>query len=287
MFKIMLDDDKKYYINGKYNLIEKIGSGTFGTIYKGENIRTFEKVAIKVEPVKNGTKLLKNESIIYTYLNGLKGIPNVKWFGKDNINYYMVINLLGDSLEKIKNDIGHFSLNDILKIGADCLILLQSIHSKGIIHRDIKPDNFLFGLGKVSNQIHIIDFGLAKTYIIHNKHIPLKNTKGLIGSNTYASINAHHFIELSRRDDLESLAYMLLYLYFDKLPWQDIYDKNLKKINNLICQLKINLLNDSSIPEVFVKYLRHVQSMKFEETPDYKKYIELFLSEIKISNILG
>ena len=79
-------------INKKYKLIEKIGNGTFGTIYKGQNIRTNEYVAIKMEAIESQLKLLKNESIVYQYLNGCEGIPNVKWFGKDRSHYYMVLN---------------------------------------------------------------------------------------------------------------------------------------------------------------------------------------------------
>lgn len=96
-------------IANKYNIIEKIGSGTFGSIYKGQNIRTGEDVAIKVEPLQNGTNLLKNEARIYQYLKGGIGIPQVKWFGVDNTNNYMVINLLGESLQAYKNAHGAFS----------------------------------------------------------------------------------------------------------------------------------------------------------------------------------
>ena len=91
-------------INKKYKMLEKIGEGTFGLIYKGENIRTRELVAIKVESIEHDMKLLKNESIIYQYLNNVQGVPFVKWFGKDETNYYMVINLLGHSLQSIKNN---------------------------------------------------------------------------------------------------------------------------------------------------------------------------------------
>lgn len=274
-------NDKKNIINGKYNLLEKIGSGTFGTIYRGVNIRTLENVAIKVESIKNDTKLLKNESIIYRYLNGIKGIPNVKWFGKDNFNYYMVINLLGDSLQKIKNERIVFSLHQTLAIGIKTLGLLESIHNKGIIHRDIKPENFLFGLNDSSNDIHIIDFGLAKTYLIDNKHIPLKMTKGLIGSKTFASINAHRFIELSRRDDLESLGYMLFYLYMDNIDWHDVCDINTENANNLIRKMKMDLLINKNIPSIFIQYFTIVRNIDFEETPNYKELIDIFVKEIE------
>ena len=117
-------------INNKYMIIEKIGSGSFGLIYKGENVRTKEKVAIKVESIKNNTKLLKNESIVYQYLGGKQGIPIVKWFGKDECNYYMVINLLGLSLEQLKTERSKFSLKLTLQIGIQILtqILLNYLY---------------------------------------------------------------------------------------------------------------------------------------------------------------
>ena len=104
-------------INKKYILLNKIGSGCFGSIYKGQNIRTKEYVAIKIEAIKDDLKLLKNESNIYQYLTGCEGIPNVKWFGKDKENYYMVINLLGNSLQDYMNKMKKFSLALTLKIG--------------------------------------------------------------------------------------------------------------------------------------------------------------------------
>ena len=118
-------------INNKYKITEELGEGSFGKIYKGENIRTNELVAIKVESIQNGNKLLKNESIIYQYLVNTPGVPQIKWFGKDFDNYYMVINLLGDSLQTIKNEKGIFSLNLTLRLGIKIISLLKTIHDKG------------------------------------------------------------------------------------------------------------------------------------------------------------
>lgn len=269
-------------INNKYNLLEKIGEGSFGSIYKGQNIRTKEYVAIKVEPIMKYTKLLKNESIIYQYLNNTSGIPLIKWFGKDEQYYYMVIDLLGPSLESLKTREYLFSLNIVLQIGIQITNLLKTIHEKGLIHRDIKPDNFLLGLGSEKQNIFLIDFGFCKTYMKDNVHMPLKKIHNLIGSKTYASINSHKFLELSRRDDMESLGYMLVYLYLGSLPWQDISQINNKNLdlNEKIKELKTSIINNINLPNVLVDYIKYVRGLDFYEEPDYNYIIrEIFQRE--------
>jgi serine/threonine protein kinase len=262
-------------INNKYILINKIGSGCFGSIYKAQNIRTKEYVAIKVEPIKDELKLLKNESKIYNHLNGSDYIPIIKWYGKDNKNYYMVINLLGDSLQDLMYSIKKFSLTLILKLGIKIINILNFIHEKGFIHRDIKPDNFLFGVNKL-DKLYLIDFGLCKSYLdkndIHNKS---KKTFSLIGSKNYASINAHEYNELSRRDDLESLCYMLLYFYNGNLPWRNMIDEK------LIVNSKKNFLNEKNNPTYILDLLRYVKAMEYDEKPNYYLIIDNFKKEIQ------
>jgi serine/threonine protein kinase len=274
-------------INNKYSLKEQIGTGSFGVIFKGENTRTKELVAIKIESINLNSKLLKNESIIYQYLSNTLGIPRVKWFGKDNENYYMVINLLGESLQCIKNRQRVFSLTKTLELGIQIINLIKSIHEKGLIHRDIKPDNFLLGIDSNNEQIYLIDFGFCKSFINYDKHIEFKKTKNLIGSLTYASINAHCFNELSRRDDLESLGYLLLYFCIGKLNWQDIDGKlSFNEKNELIKKCKLQLFGTvntqtATIPKVLLNYFKYIRQLKFDEKPNYSILIDLFSSEIK------
>ena len=261
-------------INKKYRIIEKIGEGTFGLIYKGENIRTRELVAIKVEPIEHELKLLKNESMIYQFLNNVRGIPSVKWFGKDEKNYYMVLNLLGDSLQSIKNKHKTFSLSLILQIGIQIIILLKRIHERGLIHRDIKPDNFLLGLHNQSKQINIIDFGFCKSYITNEKHNPIKKTNNLIGSISYASINAHDCIELSRRDDMESLGYMLIYFYLGELPWN---------VNSeLTKEFKQKIIENDNLPKVLINYIKYIRNLEYDEKPNYIIIIDNFKMELEL-----
>ena len=256
-------------INNKYKIIEKLGSGCFGEIYKGENIRTQEKVAIKVEPIANNLKLLKNESVVYQYLVGTPGVPNVKWFGKDTVNYYMVLNLLGDSLQTLLNFKKSFSLKLVLQIGLQIIFILKSIHDKELVHRDIKPDNFLLGNNERNKkQIYIIDFGFCKS--VTNT----KKTTGLIGSLTYASLNAHNHIELSYRDDLESLGYMLIYFYQGFLEWQKIED-----VQDII-KAKQQIVNNEKIPTVLRDFIKEVTKLGFKEIPDYNSLISLLKREI-------
>jgi serine/threonine protein kinase len=274
-------------INKKYTLLNKIGEGEFGSIFKGQNIRTREYVAIKIEPFENETKLLKNESIIYQYLNNIDGIPSIKWFGKDEKNYYMVIDLLGESLQSIKNKTNVFSLKTVLQIGINIVNLLNIIHDKSLVHRDIKPENFLLGLNKNKDngkRIYIIDFGFCKSYIKDNKHICEKKTSNLIGSKTYASINSHNFLELSRRDDLESLGYMLIYFYLGTLPWRDISELSNSSNNEKIKQLKEIIIEDDSVPLCLKNYLNYTRSLKFEEEPNYKLIINNFKLELELLN---
>ena len=266
-------------VNNKYNILKQIGEGNFGKIFKGENIRTNELVAIKVESIKDDYKMLKNEAIIYQHLLHTYGMPTLKWFGKDDKNYYLVITLLGKSLEHFIQQKGTFSMKLTLQIGVQIINLLKTIHEKGLLHRDIKPENFLFGNDDESKQLYAIDFGLSKTYInyANNCHIEMKNSNSIIGTPTYVSVNGHKLLELSRRDDLESLGYMLIYFYCGKLKWQkvNIYE-NFEKSNALIMKAKLNLDKLYDLPDIFHDYFTYVRNLEFQEMPDYLFLIKMF-----------
>jgi len=265
-------------VANKYRLIEPIGNGAFGYIYKALNIRNGQQVALKMEPLMAETKMLKNETKIYQYLNGQEGIPNVLWFGVDDKNFYMAIDLLGPSLQKIRDNSKPFSLKLAVSISRIIVKRLECIHQRGLIHRDVKPDNFLFGLGEKNKLLYLIDFGLCKKYLLDDDatHIPLRENRNLVGTPNFVSINVHDGYEPSRRDDLESVAYIFLYLTREKLDWSDYsIQGDYRNMNNKIRGEKMRLMMDDQTPEIIKKYFEYCRGLKFDEIPNYNFIFDL------------
>uniref|UniRef100_A0ACD5YQF5 Uncharacterized protein n=1 Tax=Avena sativa TaxID=4498 RepID=A0ACD5YQF5_AVESA len=181
-------------IGNKFRVGRKLGSGSFGEIYLGTNVQTNEEVAIKLENVKTKHPQLLYESKLYRILQGGTGIPNVKWFGVEGDYNVLVMDLLGPSLEDLFSFCNRkLSLKTVLMLADQMINRVEFVHSKSFLHRDIKPDNFLMGLGKRANQVYCIDFGLAKKYrdTSTHQHIPYRENKNLTGTARYASVNTH------------------------------------------------------------------------------------------------
>ncbi|KAL3365044.1 hypothetical protein AABB24_010274 [Solanum stoloniferum] len=271
-----------HVVGGKFKLGRKIGSGSFGELYLGVNIQNGEEVAIKLESVKTKHPQLHYESKIYMLLQGGTGIPNLKWFGVEGEYNVMVIDLLGPSLEDLFNYCNRkFTLKTVLMLADQLINRVEYMHSRGFLHRDIKPDNFLMGLGRKANQVYAIDFGLAKKYrdLQTHKHIPYRENKNLTGTARYASVNTHLGVEQSRRDDLESLGYVLMYFLRGSLPWQGLKAGTKKQKYDKISEKKmltpIEVLC-KSYPSEFISYFQYCRSLRFEDKPDYSYLKRLF-----------
>ncbi|XP_076286241.1 uncharacterized protein LOC143211952 isoform X1 [Lasioglossum baleicum] len=269
-------------VGNKYRLGRKIGSGSFGDIYLGTNISTGEEVAIKLECIKTRHPQLHIESRFYKMMQGGVGIPTIKWCGSEGDYNVMVMELLGPSLEDLFNFCSRrFSLKTVLLLADQLISRTDYIHSRNFIHRDIKPDNFLMGLGKKGNLVYIIDFGLAKKYRDGrtHKHIPYRENKNLTGTARYASINTHLGIEQSRRDDLESLGYVLMYFNRGSLPWQGLKAATKRQKYERISEKKMSTPVEElckGYPVEFASYLRYCRGLRFEERPDYSYLRQLF-----------
>lgn len=249
-------------IENKYNinLKDKLGEGSFGVIYKGINKNTNKHVAIKIED--KSKSLLKNEAKIYNILNNINGVPKLRSYGSVNCFNYMVIDYIGESLEKykLKNKI-QLSLNNVKNIGLQIIDIIEKIHNNGIIHRDIKPENFLI----FKDKIYIIDFGLSKLYVKNNKHVLKREIKHIIGNIRYSSINIHNNISPSRRDDIESIIYILIYLLNGTLPWE--MNKNIKDIGDI--KKDENTFKKIKLNTNLILLLKYVRKLKYSEKPNY------------------
>ncbi|KAK8289136.1 hypothetical protein V6Z11_D07G168800 [Gossypium hirsutum] len=271
-----------HVIGGKLKLGRKIGSGSFGELYLGVNVQTGEEVAVKLESAKTKHPQLYYESKLYMLLQGGMGIPHLKWFGVETDYNVMVIDLLGPSLEDLFNYCNRkLSLKTVLMLADQMINRLEYMHSRGFLHRDIKPDNFLMGLGRKANQVYVIDYGLAKKYrdLQTHKHIPYRENKNLTGTARYASVNTHLGIEQSRRDDLESLGYVLMYFLRGSLPWQGLKAGTKKQKYDKISEKKVSTPIEvlcKSYPSEFVSYFHHCRSLRFEDKPDYSYLKRLF-----------
>ena len=265
----------------KYKLIKLIGEGTFSEVYLGQNIVTKKLYSIKVE-----NKILKNSDLLereaYILIN-LKcfGIPEVISFGKFRNYNILVQTLLGKSLEKLWYENNKsFSIKDICMIAIQTLDRIEFVHSKNYLHRDIKPANFLVGYPD-SSIIYLIDFGVSKKYRSSRtgKHIQPLKTKKINGTTIFLSLNALRGNEQSRKDELESLGYMYIYLAKGGLPWSNIKAKKIEDVITKIGIMKSKINMEylcQKLPNEFCRYMNYVKKLRFEQKPGYEYLSNLF-----------
>ena len=293
----------KDLIAENFVLLTKINSGAFGEIHLSFSIRDNIEVAIKQEfKATQKTPQLRNESKVYSSLlqipplssqdiSGVKvipqdpeqGVPKFYGYGEHLEFYYLIMEFLGPNLNEL---LTYCETKKKFTIGTVCLIAFQilnrieTLHKRHYIHRDIKPENFCIGTEDKSTTIYLVDYGLSKRYknSKNHQHIPYREGRPLTGTARYVSINTHLGIEQSRRDDVESIGYLLIFFLKGSLPWQGLKDANDKytKIMEKKLQIPTEVLC-YGLPDELVHYMNYVKSLRFEERPDYDYIRGLFV----------
>lgn len=269
-------------IANRYAIHRKIGEGSFGEIYSGEDTETHTPVAIKLEPVKSRAPQLEFESKVYNILNGGTGIPKMHWYGHDSQYNILIMDMLDHSIEDLHLRVGgRLSLKTVYMLADQMISCIEYMHRCHLIHRDIKPDNFMLGIGSHQNQVYVIDYGLSKRFEdpLSHRHIPPSQAKSLTGTARYASLNAMRGFEQSRRDDMESLGFVFMYLLRGNLPWMGLPAKTQSEKFRKITDVKgLTSLEDlcAGYPPVFKEYLTICRELKFTEEPPYSTLRQLF-----------
>ena len=311
-----------FIIGNKYEIIEEIGQGSFGKVFRGKHIRTSEEVAVKIQ-FKSIVNVLQHEAKIYKHLENSIGIPTMRNYGNEDGFHYLIIDYLDKPLDKLT-----MTKPECLSFFIEAIKVIETIHKLGIIHRDIKPDNLMIKERKtlaISN-IYVIDFGLSKWFLDSSgNHIKEKTNKPMVGTIKYSSVNVHNGIEPSRRDDIESLCYSFMSLYEKELMWAKLCDElkktpevdetrvdetrvdetrvdetrvdetrvNETRVNEtrgsnkkIVCEkikkLKLDYNLFTNLPGEFLTILLYVRNLNFEDAPNYNYIINLLKNLLDI-----
>jgi serine/threonine protein kinase len=300
-FDLDFEADDLFKINDSYTILlnKKLGSGSFGQIYQCLNTKTNEILACKIESINELKPQLYHESKILLLMKNCTGFPTCYDFILTDQDKILIMDYLGPNLDTIMNklpsdnNIKKFTTKTSLMIMIQAIERLKSLHEKGIIHRDIKPENFVIGPKNKERIIYLIDFGLSKK-ISNDKILPtIKADRNIIGTMRYISMNTHQGYEQGRRDDLESLFYIIIYFIKGELPWQNIKCKTRQEKYNKIFEIKKKVTEDGELvedlPIEMKKILEYILGLNFAERPNYlmmKKAIELILNKLNYSNDL-
>ena len=297
--EINLELEDNFKINDTYIILlnRKIGSGSFGQIYQCLNTKTKEIFACKMESINELNPQLYKESKIMNIMKNCTGFPTCYSFCSIEQDKIIIMDYLGPNLDNIMNKLPNkkYSIKTSLMIMIQCLERLKDLHDKGIIHRDMKPENFVIGRKNKERTIYLIDFGLSKKYINDNNiHISMKKERNIIGTVRYISMNTHQGFEQSRRDDLESLIYIIIYFIKGELPWQGIkYKTKSEKYSKILEIKKKSTIKGGelceSIPAEFQTIIDYIIGLEFTEKPNYsmiKNIIEMILAKLNYHNDL-
>ncbi|KFD64189.1 hypothetical protein M514_07310 [Trichuris suis] len=289
---IVLED----VIVGRRNrLIRRIGSGSFGDVFEAIDMQSrrvsietsarpmvsrlllfFQNVAIKIDcsASSNGITELQHEHNVYLALKKGFWIPRTIWFGVFRGRFALAMELLDTNLEELrKSSCGRFPLPTTIHLAQQMLSALEFVHNRGFVHRDVKPENFLMGLGRRRSHVYLTDFGLAKRWCDPLTKRPYEQEKRepFAGTVRYTSINAHLGQTPARGDDLESLGYILLAFHLGTLPWWYTKGHTRKQCRRKVCELKLKLPLEKlcqGCPKEFRHFIEYVRQLGYD-CPDY------------------
>lgn len=266
-------------VAGKWQLGRKIGSGAFGDVYEGQRLNTSDRVAIKLQHKRHK----EEEWRVLKEVIGCEGLPQIYHMGWEKDYHAIVMQMLGDNLETLCEQCKRsFSTDTVAWIAIHCLRMLEALHVKGYVHADVKPDNFLIGTDPTRHQLYMVDLGLAMRYrhASNGRHVAqMQNPDFFRGTLRYASLNIHSGSTLSRRDDLESLAYVLIYLHQGRLPWQGTLGTEAErrmKVRDIKRNTKMQYFRDKKCPGPLVDFLEQSRNLHFDEDPPYKTISTMF-----------
>ena len=292
--KELSQNNNIYKINDNYTILfnKKIGGGAFGKIYSCINNKTKEICACKVEKPDIENPQLNNEYRILTLLKNYDYFPKCYKYCNSPYGYLLILEKLGLNLGVIMSKLPNkkYSMKSALMIINQSLERLKLIHERGIIHRDMKPENLCIGYKGKEKNIYLIDFGLSKIIINNdnkknqNFSLNIKKEKIVIGTVRYISMNAHLGNEQYKKDDLESLAYMMIYFIKGELPWQNIKAKSRREKYTKIYHKKKNTVNSELcdfLPDEIKTFLKYILNLNQKQNPDYVKLTNLINNLMK------
>ncbi|CAD8176568.1 unnamed protein product [Paramecium pentaurelia] len=260
-----------------YQILSLLSQGSFGKVYLGRSQSMNLKVAIKVEKSEvSYFNSLTHEVEVLKLLQDVQQVPKIYWFGQEMNLKIMIQNLLGKDLTHYYKKLKRFSYECVCNIAYQMISILEQTHAKNIIHRDLKPENILGA--SLSDKIYLIDFGIAKNLQQNKKS---KEKISFIGTTRYASLAAHLGKEQNRKDDLESLGYILIYFLNGQLPWMNIEKQDSERIE------KIGLMKQDispeelceNLPSQILKYMKYVKGLSVRVKPNYIQLKDLFKVE--------
>jgi len=273
-------------IANKYLPVSKIGSGKFGAVYTGKYVKTDKPVAIKIEFLDTNLQTLKHETTILNYLHskGSEYTPQVYWYGIHLKQYVLVMPLYKRSIEDLLHSDSLSKIQSI-KMATKMIDILETIHTMGVIHRDIKPQNFMLN----GSDIYLIDFGLSTVYVDDNgkNFEPRAASSYILGTPKFVSIHIHNGEDPSRRDDCISIIYILLYMMRGgHVPWENInapvagtYEENHILYYKNVGRMRIKIDYNESIDPIssIGIILKHLHELSFSDRPNYQWIISTLM----------